>query len=664
MRKELVICILVLFLIVPVSATLASKMDEVQSYVNQYKAGSLDAAKLIVHIDYIQNKMYEELDKQGQKAFTETEIVAAFDKKQTNEYEKWLEQYEKRFITPDFHIVFNAYSFYRHDKEYYEQRAELELFFVINYEVEPVKWVVDEGDIGAKIKNFLSNLKSFSNLEYDKDEFEILREQMSDIRSTIWEIKERDDCREIMSSAGLTEFEDAWDKGRYDYKIKETTQQNCWDNPKCDQVCSDVKRCPDDCTPSCYNETSCITGVCEDIFNNETNSTESVCEDDVCLEQESCSGCECWIESQCDQVCVDAQQCDEWVEGELKIEANCRKEGSDFFISAWGPNLDYYQELNNNYGKNNCGGDLEGLVNLRKIFQKSINDEFVKWYFEEYLAGSDYDKILNGDQGFKRVLEVLTRNEEDILNTLQCEQQEWPSGFENIDITYVNDNTHVEVWEKMILIQGHSEKVYTTLYKYSWIPSKELLKELIDYKLSETGTFGPSARDVASIKQDQGQMALVYALSEKYGGSFDVKLELIDNEDVIIVKYLQVNPDVAVKIGDELDEKPDISIKIDYDVLYNFISYMNYEIDGGRIYGPHWVWVEGGDGPENFFGMIGAVSKMWREGITIKPRQALLKLLFNSKNLIGLIGNGADGEVVQRGELLTPTITKAESGRI
>ena len=119
-----------------------------------------------------------------------------------------------------------------------------------------------------------------------------------------------------------------------------------------------------------------------------------------------------------------------------------------------------------------------------------------------------------------------------------------------------------------------------------------------------------------------------------------MKLELRDKEDQVVLKYFQVNPDVIVKIVDSIEDEPDISVEIEYDALYDFISYITYEIDGGEIKGPRWVHMQSSSGPGKFFGVIGAVKKAWREGVTIKPRYALLKLLFNSKNIIGLISSG------------------------
>ena len=95
--------------------------------------------------------------------------------------------------------------------------------------------------------------------------------------------------------------------------------------------------------------------------------------------------------------------------------------------------------------------------------------------------------------------------------------------------------------------------------------------------------------------------------------------------------------ETTIKISDEVPEKTDISIEIDYDTLYNFITYMSYTMEGDRIEGPRWVYIEDHEGPGKFFSVIGAVSKMWREGITIKPRYALLKMFFNAGDIIGLM---------------------------
>ena len=76
----IVIAFAFLLILPVVSASLSSNMVKVGEYVEEYKAGELNAPQLVVNIEYIKNKMYEELDKEGSKAFTEAEIIAVFDK--------------------------------------------------------------------------------------------------------------------------------------------------------------------------------------------------------------------------------------------------------------------------------------------------------------------------------------------------------------------------------------------------------------------------------------------------------------------------------------------------------------------------------------------------------------------------------------------------------
>ena len=74
---------------------------------------------------------------------------------------------------------------------------------------------------------------------------------------------------------------------------------------------------------------------------------------------------------------------------------------------------------------------------------------------------------------------------------------------------------------------------------------------------------------------------------------------------------------------------------------------MSYTMEGDRIEGPQWVFIEDHEGPGKFFSALGAISKMWREGITIKPRYALLKMFFNSGDLIGLMRESTSKEYQQ-----------------
>jgi len=667
MKRGMIIITFAFLLILPVvSASLSSNIEEVEKYISEYKTGELNAPQLVVNIDYVKNKMYEELDKEGKKAFTEAEIEAVFDKTELGpggEIEfrggdkisfrggsrrDWrFTQYLKTFKTDDFHVVFRADSFFRHDREYYEKREiTAENYYSISYELVAVN--VAGADLSNEIRDFISELKGLIASDGGTDEeYEDARKSWNQIQQKVREIRDQDNCVELMGSIGMEEKEKDYPsrERNFYYLVEEKIKKSCRNESKCEPVCEPIEVCDDYCEPECWDEEVCGE-VCEDVFNNETNSnetnsTESICED-VCEIVEVCSVCgdePCRMKPNCQLKCEDVEHCEEFPSEEIGFNANCReKEGSNLYLNIRGEEFEYYRGLNEG-GEWNCNNEIDSLVKMRKVLQEQVNQEFAEWYFEEYLI-EDYDRMINGINGFKSVLELLTRNEEQISQNLHCsETGQWPDGFEKIDITYINNNTHVEVWEKNIPVEQDQTTYYTTLYKYSWVPSRDLLKELINYKLSETDTFGPSARDVANIKSDAGQMELVNSLSERYGGSFDVRLEIKDEQDQVVLKYFQVNPDVIVKIVDSIEEEPDIFVEIEYDALYDFISYISYESGGDEIKGPRWVYMGGvSGGPGKFFGFIGAVRKAWREGVTIKPRYALLKILFNSKNIIGLMG--------------------------
>jgi len=670
MKKEVILLFVILLVFPMASASLSTSMDEVASYVAQYESEGINAPQLVVYIEYIKNKMYEELDKEGKGAFTEAEIKSVFEKTEVKPWEHWGNQFEKKFITDDFVLVFTAHPFYRRDRAYWESRDDdLERYYRVEYHLKAID--VEGGrSLVTEIKSLIPDIRYLAENE-DVEKFEELKDRFSKIKQRVQE--EKDDCEEFMEELDMVrdehELKDPYTtEKRYYYIIEQEIERNCWtDQGPCYMSCKTVERCePVECTPYCYmnftGESELCDPECEDVcieyeIINET-PTENCTKWEHCglcpIEEEVCEGCEnveeiCWPEEKCYDVCAEGKEnCEEHTIAEIKLEGICAKNQINIWIGAHGKDWGPLRHLNEGRGEWTCDREIEELVNLRKAFQDDINNDFASWFFEDFMGGDDYDKIFNGGKGFQSVMEILIRNEEEVSERLRCsENPEWPEGFEKVEITYINNNTHVEVWEKKVPVEWANTNYHTTLYKYSWIPSKQLMKDLINHKVSETDTFGPTAKDIAAIRADQGQMYLITSLAESYGGSFDVELELREEAGEIVKKYLTINPNVTVQFFDEIDRDPDISIEVDYDVLYDFIKYMNYEMEGGSIRGPHLVWVGDQGGPGKIFSTLGAMSKLWKEGVTIKPRHSLLKLLFNSPEIIGLMGTGSVGVSAQ-----------------
>ena len=83
------VSVLFVFLVMPfANASIKDSMAEIETYVSQYNSGSVDAAKLIIYMEYSLEKMYADLDKGNVKAFTEAEIKSAFNEKKASGMEK------------------------------------------------------------------------------------------------------------------------------------------------------------------------------------------------------------------------------------------------------------------------------------------------------------------------------------------------------------------------------------------------------------------------------------------------------------------------------------------------------------------------------------------------------------------------------------------------
>jgi len=611
-----------------VSASLEKSFSEIDSYITQYDSGEITAPQLIVYIDYSQNKMYGSLS--GERQISELEVKKFFEKVNNSNNKGNFKrfEYQKIFQTKDFQIIFYAYPFVRHDREYYESKEDLENSYYIDYQLYSSSSV---NSFSSEFENFVTDLKGDLNkkdFNYDK-----LKSEFSKLRNNF---QKESNCEEILKDLGFIEYEKKYpsDKKNFYYNVSETKDKKCWKNTQCQPKCETKK----DCSTSgskCSQKEVC-SPVCSDVFNASSNSTNQVCKDE-CKIEEVCEELpqDCREYQNCYDECKDEEKCEEFISSEIKLEANCDKDFSNLNLNSWG-DFEKYQGLNE--GGWDCQPQIDSLVGMRKALQKDFNEDFAKWYFEDFLIG-DYDKILNGAGGFREALWRLIRIEEEISNNLQCSKTgEWPEGFEKIEFNYKNNNTNVEVWEKSIPISfDQNKKYYTTLFKYSWMPDKEIAKDLINYMVLNN-SFGPNEKEISKIQSDEGQMEIINSLSERYGGSFDVQLSLKESRgDFEVKKYLQINPDVILRISDFINESSDISIEMDYDVAYNFVSYMINKFDGEKIEGPFWVQIEEDSGPANLFSALGAISKAWKEGVTIKPRYALIKLLFNVKDISQLM---------------------------
>ncbi|MBD3312017.1 hypothetical protein GF352_01000 [archaeon] len=487
-------------------------------------------------------------------------------------------------------LVFNTTDFslvffadYQVTEEFLESREGTASYHV-GYYLMPLE--PSFSGLSSELQSFIQGLTELIN-----SDGEVTTDLKSEWRGLKFKVNNLEgDCNDLMNSV-LGNPEEHYDGVGYHKVIAETYEENCREEQNCTQVC-DEGGCYPECTPMTV--------------------------------------------------------CDNWTDGEVKIKGWCDNEGyASLSFEAWGDELERFIEVNNLDEMSGFSQYwIKSLVRLRKPFQESFNDDFVEWYFEDYL-GSDIEKLMYGGDAVSRILNVLVWVEEDIVEALgRSGNKSWPAGFEEISIDYNKSNVRLEVWEKYVPVDWFdNNKAWTTLYRYHFFPAKDSLKELILYQVSQENTIGLSASQIAEIKADSNRMELVNNIAGRYGGSFDINLRLFSGEEDLINKYLSINPEEVISFSDEA-VSADISISVNYDSLYKLLSYIA-TMQSSTINGPGWVNLDqGGPSFGQVMGVIGALSKFWREGVAITPRHALLTLLFNVLDMFNLAqGLGSLGEV-------------------
>ena len=257
-----------------------------------------------------------------------------------------------------------------------------------------------------------------------------------------------------------------------------------------------------------------------------------------------------------------------------------------------------------------CKYELENLQKQRKEFEKSMNDEFLRWFFEKYMANSaeDWEGHISG------IYELYWKDVElsrEMARTMECSEINNMPEFNMINIKYESEYGKVEFWEEMKNVKmpefGNREMNVVSPYMKVWIfPPKEFIKYEMkkamkehefpgsgDEKVERTNEGGPTEEEKEHIKQDRGLMGLIKGMSEKYNGNVDVSVQFKDynTSETVFNIYVQINENDIIKMKPMLlEEMPeqDVNIEIDFEKVYELISESEKEMGGERIESPPW----------------------------------------------------------------------------
>jgi len=270
------------------------------------------------------------------------------------------------------------------------------------------------------------------------------------------------------------------DRERREKEDSKRREVECKDN--CNRECKNNLVAP--CVGECVRKSECKEASCLDaeIVKCETS----------CKEEKGFDKCAESCQNKCqtgEKMEIERQEEEHKEEkGVFKAGGTCRAtEGSQkteayIYFDGWGEPFKQIQPLKQKYysGGNAdwCKKEFENLLKQRKEIEKGLNQEFVTWFFEKYLANSadEWEQHVSG------IFELYWKDVDtsrQLAERMNClDMKELPS-YSLINVKYETDYGKVELWEevKNVKLPGlDEERQVISPYMKVWVfPSKEFI---------------------------------------------------------------------------------------------------------------------------------------------------------------------------------------------
>lgn len=399
-------------------------------------------------------------------------------------------------------------------------------------------------------------------------------------------------------------YEDDWeDKKREEEKDRQ--ENEC--NERCERECKDRVIAP------CVDK--CVFGEKGEI--NDLDECEKKCKEENDLD--SC-------EEECFEKCMKYEETweePEWEEhqeekGVFVAGGMCRasqgKTEGGIWFSGWGDPFEQVQVLKQTYYSDGssdwCKDELENLIKQRKEFEKSLNSDFVNWFFSKYLANSAEDWEEH-QAGIYELFWNSVDNSREIAMRMQClGLTEIPYDYKLLNASYQSDYAEFEYWEEIQKVDlkifgGEGETEIITPYMKVWIfPPREFIELELQKSMKEHEFPGPSEENIEKedglkeeerekIKENEKIMEKIYELSEKYGGNLEASLKFVNETGKVVFNlYVEINKEDILRVIPMLPKEitnKDVEIEMNFEELYEIIYTAETEMRDEEIESPEWA---------------------------------------------------------------------------
>ncbi|MFA5887554.1 MAG: hypothetical protein WC852_02495 [Candidatus Nanoarchaeia archaeon] len=327
-------------------------------------------------------------------------------------------------------------------------------------------------------------------------------------------------------------------------------------------------------------------------------------------------------------------------------------------FDAWGDAFQEVEKLRRSLESEQFGGwckfERESMIKQRAELEKGMNQELLKWFFDEYLA-AEPDKWQNRISGIHDIYWSLVENAKQTASTSVCTGEPFPE-YTPIDIEYESEFGKVRIWEEWVNADEFDNIKVLTPYMEIWaFPPKEIIKsELL--KAKESGympgspeerlqEIGPSASEKEDMKRNPGALKEIQGIADDFGGSFDGLVSIKDGEEGLFYLKATINPEVIFsgKPVKTVDFEPDVTIDVQLDFLYDIIKKTEQH---GEIQSPGW---DKGRNMKNTLsnaldtGMIVAkiTGAIATGDIKVKPMSAIPKII----SIVRMMGTGGEKQM-------------------
>ncbi|MBI5803718.1 hypothetical protein HY450_00575 [Candidatus Pacearchaeota archaeon] len=365
--------------------------------------------------------------------------------------------------------------------------------------------------------------------------------------------------------------------------------------------------CGERCNRECYDREirpcveGCIREDCGEELECKVDEVRVSCEA-KCEGENSLDLCK----SECSEKCLKGE--DTWIEPEREqhkeerfvftVGGSCResqgKTESFVWFGGWaGDRNDEFNNfhlIKNKYysqgGNDWCGQDLENLLKQRKELENSLNEEFARWFFEQYVANSaeDWEKHISG------IYEIYWRDVDisrQITERLQCLGEASLPPHELINFKYETEYGSVEFWEEIKTTSqfGEGEREIISPYMKTWLfPSREFFKLEMKKSMEAHKLPGPpeqektgrlSEEEKQDLREDEEFMRAVREFNDRYGENFVLQLKDFETGEIVFNVYGQINEKELMyfePMPPAGNPGENVKVELDVDKLLNIVS--------------------------------------------------------------------------------------------